>query len=64
MSATPEVGWWATFCCEEDLHQIETAEDLAEHLEEDAEQLDEFDRPFWRYWPTKDAALADISREG
>lgn len=29
----PEVGWWYTYCCEEDLWQIEDEEDLESVLE-------------------------------
>lgn len=49
----PQVGWWTAMCCEEDLRQIEDAADLASLLE-DATEVGRM------FWPTKEAALADL----
>jgi len=54
----PKVGDWYAFCCEEDLKQIETEDELTEALEENAEWLDEFDWPFYRFFTTREDAVA------
>jgi hypothetical protein len=52
----PKVGHWYTFCCEEDLKQIETDEELAEVV---AETYDD-GSPLYRFWPTREAAMVDL----
>jgi hypothetical protein len=54
-TSRPEVGWWTTICCDEDLRQIENAADLSECLA-DAEEVGR------TFWPTKEAALRDLAR--
>lgn len=55
----PKVGWWASFCCEEDLHQIKDEADLAEHLEEDSDDKEDGIHGY-DYWHTKEEALSEI----
>lgn len=54
---TPQVGWYATACCEIDLHRINTEAELTEHL---AEEPWDDGTPFYRFWPSMEAAMADL----
>ncbi len=60
-ASAPEVsvGWWYSVCCEEDLDQIKTEEELAEMREYDREEEADPDGAMLTYncWPTLDAAL-------
>jgi len=50
----PQIGLWWTFCCEQDLAQIETQEEIQGIL---------LDRKLWynsRVWPTKEEALEEL----
>jgi len=65
MASDPQVGWWYYFCCEEDLRQIETEEELKTVLKERADsQLDSpsYCALFYSILPTRDEALAHIKR--
>jgi hypothetical protein len=53
----PQVGWWATVCCEDDLEQITDEETLRLFLMWDADADGGLRH---RYWPTREAALDDL----
>ena len=56
-----KIGWWYTYCCPEDLYPIETAEELADVVDDLREQAvaEDYDGVPVRVWPTLEAALAD-----
>ena len=56
----PEVGQWYSRCCEEDLYQIETEEDVRE-IEEELEEFEGLCVTV-RVWPTREEALADLAK--
>jgi len=53
------IGAWAAQCCEYDLGQIETEEQV-EEIREDLLEPDERESYGWRVWPTKEEALEDL----
>lgn len=53
----PQVGWWYFFCCEDDLAQIESEQELADLLECDKERAEDGINPH-SYFPTREEALA------
>ncbi len=64
-ASAPEVsvGWWYSCCCEEDLYQIKTEEELA-NLRADVKKGEQDpDGPMLVYdcWPTLDAALTALN---
>lgn len=53
-------GTWCTFCCDADLQQIETIEDLVEILKSQITDLEDGDFDGYRFWRTKEDALSDL----
>ena len=53
----PQVGWWTTICCEEDLQQIETEEQLLDLMARVKEDIEDEGFTHRQFWPTKEAAL-------
>ena len=55
MVTEPKIGYWYTYCCDLDLKQIDTEEELANVIED---MTDDCFQP--TIWATKEEALADI----
>lgn len=53
-NSKPQVGWWAFFCCEEDLSEIESEDELEDLLETET---------VYYFFPTREAALKELSDE-
>lgn len=53
------IGAWAAQCCECDLFQITTEEDI-EDIREDLTEPDERERRGFRVWTTQEQALEDL----
>ena len=53
-----KVGWWSTYCCEEDLFQITGKHQLA-HVK-DAIRRDEGE--IYEAWPTREIALRELGK--
>jgi hypothetical protein len=56
-----KVGWWYTVCCEIDLYQIKTQEELDEiRLIFERNQEEEFLGNWWHFWPTYEEAMREL----
>ena len=51
-----KVGQWVAYCCELDLRQIESEDEIAEIIED----WDDDDGLVPRVWTTKESALAEL----
>ena len=52
----PKIGYWWCFCCQEDLYEIKSEEDIA-HIKRDRE----YSNP--RVWKTKDDAIIELAAD-
>lgn len=52
-------GWWYSFCCEEDLYQLKTVDDISDLLQEYTDD-DDGVMVDLHFWPTRQDALADL----
>ena len=52
-------GWWYSFCCEEDLYQLNSFEQISDLIQEYTDD-DDGVMVDLHFWPSKEEALLDL----
>jgi len=54
-------GWWYAVCCEEDLYEVESVEQITELVELYNDEDEGWFAVDLHFWPTKAIALQDLT---